>query len=218
VPVNRLTVRWADMFDVTLRAKADRAPDGVFVTTCGVVRNDKLIMGAGAARQMRESFPKALLLSTMHGLGHNELNEAAGLAIAKAGVGKAVGKLSIGGAQTYRYGSVAVAHTRLKGWKQSMVLGCFQTKYHYKYRADPDLIGFSCDRLNELILEWNLKRVYLNYPGIGLGGLPIAMVEKILLRRLFLSRVTLFRQKKPRRSMANPNPVYFKTEEYLNEA
>jgi hypothetical protein len=61
-------------------------------------------------------------------------------------------------------------------------IGLFQTKYHFKNNADIDLIQESSYHLNIWLSEnGNEDRVvYLNYPGIGNGRLPIGDVEPIV--------------------------------------
>lgn len=50
-------------------------------------------------------------------------------------------------------------------------LGAFQVKYHYKEKADLDLIKKSTAQLAEYANANPGKRIDLNFPGIGNGGL-----------------------------------------------
>ena len=65
------------------------------------------------------------------------------------------------------------------GWPDKK-LGLFQVKFMYSDQADCDLIDFSVTKL----LEWQNahpgKRVDLNFPGIGNGGLSIDVVKPIV--------------------------------------
>jgi len=47
----------------------------------------------------------------------------------------------------------------------------FPVKYHWKDKADLELIETSCKQLNKLILKRNWRRVLLPKPGCGNGGL-----------------------------------------------
>jgi hypothetical protein len=61
-------------------------------------------------------------------------------------------------------------------------VGIFQTKYHYKYPANLDLIKCSCKKLLSL-MEWldsEGNKVSMNFPGIGNGGLSFQSVLPIV--------------------------------------
>jgi hypothetical protein len=53
----------------------------------------------------------------------------------------------------------------------NQMIGAFQVKYNWKHKADRHLIMNSCCKLFYVIVNNNLQRVDLNFPGIGNGGL-----------------------------------------------
>jgi hypothetical protein len=57
-------------------------------------------------------------------------------------------------------------------------VGAFQTKYHFRDKADIELIAFSCMMLKRFAP--NFERIAMNYPGIGLGGLSEHLVQPII--------------------------------------
>ncbi len=59
-------------------------------------------------------------------------------------------------------------------------LGAFQTKYHYRGKAHPELISLGAKKLSEFMLANPNLRVAMNYPGIGLGGLSADLVKELL--------------------------------------
>lgn len=61
-------------------------------------------------------------------------------------------------------------------------LGAFQTKVEWKHNSIPELISFSTDRLIREVETFNLKRVHLNFPGIGQGALPEDIILPIIQR------------------------------------
>lgn len=50
-------------------------------------------------------------------------------------------------------------------------LAAFQTKRHWKDKADPDLIANAAGQLRRVAERFPDKSFHLNFPGIGLGGL-----------------------------------------------
>jgi len=130
----------------------DRA-DLFLFTSNGVVSQGKLVMGAGTAKQMRDRY---------------------------LGIDKAIGaKLTEGGytgtdSSGYIYGLLISNHFPV------FKVGAFQTKRHWKEKANLSLIHQSCDLLIKLIDEYSLTNVHLPYPGIGYGGLNKKDVESII--------------------------------------
>jgi len=61
-------------------------------------------------------------------------------------------------------------------------VGAFQTKTHYKYPADLDLIGLSTEMLCQFLEEEDYRdfKVNLPFPGIGKGGLKPETVLPII--------------------------------------
>lgn len=59
-------------------------------------------------------------------------------------------------------------------------IGAFQVKYHWNDRADEILIIESAGELFKTIAFNNFKRVDLNFPGIGAGGLPRSIIYPVM--------------------------------------
>lgn len=59
-------------------------------------------------------------------------------------------------------------------------LGLFQVKHHFKEKADPDLISLSSRMLHEYAASHPGKRIDLNFPGIGNGGLVVRQVKPLI--------------------------------------
>lgn len=60
------------------------------------------------------------------------------------------------------------------------VLGAFQVKYHFKDKADLDLIRYSTEMLMQWLDTHAALNVHLNFPGVGNGRLdPIDVLEII---------------------------------------
>ena len=62
------------------------------------------------------------------------------------------------------------------------ILGLFQVKYHYRDHARLEIIQYSVQRLRNLISineTWK-KRIVMNFPGIGWGGLQREAVLPLL--------------------------------------
>lgn len=122
---------------------AARLPDVILVTTNSTVRRDgRLVMGRGAALQAVQLYPGCDLA----------------------------------------FGSLVSNYKRVHGQEDYGVLvhpdrsrpalGIFQVKYFWGDLARLDLITLSAQRLRALAEnEWKHLRVYLNFPGIGNGGL-----------------------------------------------
>lgn len=58
--------------------------------------------------------------------------------------------------------------------------GIFQTKRHFNQPSDPALISKSARMLAEIAKDRPDETFYLNYPGIGLGGLSESSVRPLL--------------------------------------
>lgn len=118
-------------------------------TTNGAATN-RLIMGAGAARELLTRFPG--------------LDADAAMAIRNTGM--------LHG-DFWQYGFVVVEN-------HPHPIGLFQTKYDWSGKSDLKLIEYSCAKLCEWLCwnpGWNIR---MNYPGIGLGGLHERQVWPLL--------------------------------------
>jgi hypothetical protein len=61
------------------------------------------------------------------------------------------------------------------------ILGVFQVKRNFLDHADPSLIMYSVTKLNRLCQsEWKDKKIWLNFPGIGAGGLSREVVWPLI--------------------------------------
>ncbi len=123
------------------------------VTTNGVINaRGRLVMGAGAAKQALDR--------------HFALDDKAGTMIL------ANHKGLFGSA--YLYGFLPVVYNK----KNQTGVGIFQTKWHWEDAADTMLIRLSSEALAQFAAlhpNWTIR---MNYPGIGLGGLPKSVVEE----------------------------------------
>ena len=74
-------------------------------------------------------------------------------------------------------------------------LGAFQSKIHWDQPSSLDLIHAACLELRcivETLAYWRDIQVYLNFPGIGLGGLPREVVKADTLDPLLPDSVTVW--------------------------
>ena len=96
--------------------------------------------------------------------------------VAKAFYNKQPGLAKEFGFKVKAYGN----HVHWTGveWKQWVV--SFPTKNHWKNPSSLKLIAQSAKELVELTNEKGWKKVYLPYPGIGLGGLNKEDVRKVI--------------------------------------
>jgi hypothetical protein len=121
-------------------------------TSNGVINGDRLVMGAGTARQVRDEFP---------------------------GIDQKIGRVILDRAypeiqpNVYSYG--LLINDR---WPKSKG-GAFQTKYHWRDNSDLDLIFESMLLLKEWCEKYPDARVDLPMPGVGCGKLSIAEVKEI---------------------------------------
>ncbi len=66
-------------------------------------------------------------------------------------------------------------------WSKHSYMGAFQVKQHYQDKAQLALIGFSCIKLMEYLKHnTGIRRVNLNFPGIGYGRLDRSQVLPII--------------------------------------
>jgi hypothetical protein len=129
----------------------------LFTGNC-IVRNDgALVMGRGLAKQVKQKFSYIPYILGGFIEQHREHN------------------------QTSYYGIMTCYHKFT--YKEDDIrreLGVFQVKTVYNKPAKLSLIGFSVITLINNIEECDYKKVYLNYPGIGNGGLTEEQVFPII--------------------------------------
>ena len=134
-------------------------------TANGVISaHDKLIMGKGFAKQVRDQFPGI-----------------------DAALGRKIKMLGISGIQMFGLISVPAQNNYHSGTFQ---IGAFQTKGDWRDRSTYDLVRFSTERLNKYATENPEVRISLNYPAIGLGGLHKDLVYEYV--RILPDSVTLW--------------------------
>lgn len=133
--------------------------------TNGVITPRGLVMGAGAAKALAEAEPRLPRL-----FAETIRREGA----YQGGV--------------YLYGFVAVE----VGGRS---YGAFQTKAHFRDRADLRLIRLAASRLRQFLEERSGLEVHMAFPGIGLGGLKPGEVLEALEEALgeVGNRVVLYR-------------------------
>jgi len=117
--------------------------DLILVTTNSYITQDHLlVMGRGAAKEAATRYPTLPRL-----LGDVILRRFSHLG--------GYGVIVIGG---------------MPGGTEA--IGAFQVKRHYREKADPQLIGRSAEGLVLHLAKYTYyKRVAMNFPGIGYGGL-----------------------------------------------
>ena len=126
-------------------------PDVHLFTANGVVkRNGELVMGAGAAKAAKQPVP-----GTPAVLGRRVREEGRYLEDQGA----------------YAYGLLI---------ETGMGLGTFQTKYHYRGRADLDLIALAAQKLALFATRHPDLRIAVNFPGVGLGRLSRGRILGVL--------------------------------------
>lgn len=133
--------------------------------TNGVVGARGLVMGAGAAKALAEAEPRLPRLFAE--------------AVRREGTLR-------GG--VYLYGFVAVE-------VDGRSYGAFQTKAHFRDRADLALVRLAASRLRRFLEERPGLEVHMAFPGIGLGGLKPGEVLEALEEALgeVGNRVVLYR-------------------------
>lgn len=127
-------------------------PDIRLFTANGVLKkNGELVMGAGAAKAAKQLDPRApAVLGRMLREGDFQYDEDR---------------------QAYVFGLLIAPE---------LGLGAFQTKYHYRDKADPNLIALGAKKLGEFARANPDLRIAVNFPGVGLGRLPRKQVEALL--------------------------------------
>ena len=65
-------------------------------------------------------------------------------------------------------------------YQNGTFIGYFQVKYRWYDNANLDLIKFSCKELCHCAMEIPEKKIAINFPGIGNGGLDRRDVQPIL--------------------------------------
>lgn len=119
-------------------------------TSNGTLNGDRLVMGAGTARQVRDRFPS--------------IDRKIGI--------KIISNFSPE-CGTYEYGLLVSDR-----WPDAKI-AAFQTKYHWKDKSDIDLIRLGINQLQEWCRLYPEARVDLPMPGIGLGGLDTSVVKDL---------------------------------------
>ena len=141
----------ADMFE--------KPADLYIVTTNGVVLNDRLVMGAGSAQAAAWKYPGI---------------EATAAAVIRR---HAIRSMPVsGGAEHFTYGFVPIFPPA----PGEAGLGIFQTKLDWRNAAKTDLIRLSADLLGEWLKDHPGLTVRAAFPGVGRGGLTVAMVEPFI--------------------------------------
>ena len=126
-------------------------PDVRLFTANGTIkRNGELVMGAGAAKAAKQLVPEAPAV-----LGRRVREEGRYLEDQGA----------------YVYGLMI---------ETGMGLGAFQTKYHYRGRADLNLIALAAQKLALFASRHPDLRIAVNFPGVGLGRLRRESVMGVL--------------------------------------
>jgi len=137
----------------------------VAAPTNGVVGARGLVMGAGAAKALAEAEPRLPRLFA-----------------------EAVRRKGVYRSGAYLYGFVAVE-------VDGRSYGAFQTKAHFRDRADLALVRLAASRLREFLEARPGLEVHMAFPGIGLGGLRPEEVLEVLEETLGPAgaRVVLYR-------------------------
>ena len=137
----------------------DFTDDAIFVTTNATIRKDgELVMGRGAAKEMKEQFsifPKV--------------------------IGDQISRNNGSGGKYGLYTIHPFVFNDDGSRKYGKILGAFQVKYNWWEKADLDLIEYSTDALLKSF-ETQLKnlKVSMNFPGIGNGKLAYDEVYPII--------------------------------------
>lgn len=124
--------------------RAEHDPGNVYLFTGNstVKRNGGLVMGRGAAKEVRDLYP---------------------------GIDKEFGRQITSGGT---YGLII-------GTSMRPNIGVFQVKYRFDTRAELRLIKNSVDFLDQYAREFD-RAIYMNYPGVGNGGLLQTDVAPLL--------------------------------------
>jgi GTP-sensing pleiotropic transcriptional regulator CodY len=127
--------------------------DLILVTTNSTVDGWRLVMGRGAALEAASRYPSLPYDLAQRIHNWREIKSL------------------------FTYGVVIVPP-----YANGVRLGAFQVKYDWKSPAEIGLIDFSTSMLVAVARALPDWRIALNYPGIGLGGLPEKVVEPIIAR------------------------------------
>lgn len=134
--------------------------EGILIVTTNatIKKNGALVMGRGAARQMRDTYYDC-----------------------DKDFGKKIEYIKCSwNTSNKKYGLIIYNHFDYDDERTFRTLGIFQVKYHYKDMADLNLIEFSTKKLEEYVV-YNPHLIFnLNYPGIGNGGRTIEEIEPII--------------------------------------
>lgn len=134
--------RFGDMFEEGLEGNPKKVKPYIciFATTNSYINvKGELVMGRGAALQMKTLFPFSPIYFA------NSIQET-------------TDRYS----NYYRYGIIIEYKNRI---------GIFQVKYHFKSTARLDLISNSSFKLGHYAKKSPKYQFWLNFPGIGYGGL-----------------------------------------------
>jgi hypothetical protein len=137
------------------------------VTTNSVIRGDALVMGAGAARNMKDRYELApwwAVEAIAQVLG---IDSFEGHPLSKESIAK------LRGCPIYGY-------LRIRTIGHDTHLGIFQTKREYAHKSHADLIIRSCDDLRKDAEAHPHIEFRVNFPGIGYGGLAREEVLPLL--------------------------------------
>lgn len=141
-------------------------PSGlVLAPSCGVLARDgSLVMGAGAARDLATRLP---------GIARD--------------LGCAIRASSTRRLDHWVYG---LAVTR----SGPHLAGAFQSKGHWAHPSSLELIALAASRLRNYLEQHPDLLAHLAFPGVGLGGLPVQQVSRILDQELqpVIHRVVLY--------------------------
>ena len=144
--------------------------DLLLVTGNGAIRMDgAVVMGRGAAAYAKERFPGV-------DLEFGRLIREQGEFMPQL--------------RCFVFGFVLAAPTQ---YHPVTRLGLFQVKYLWSEKADPDLIMDSIVALRSFLSFNFFRRVVMNYPGIGNGGLSIKDVAPLV--DILPENVLLYRRK-----------------------
>jgi|SRR6185295_10226664 len=130
----------------------------IVVTTNGVIRDGKLVMGAGAAKDLSERY--------------SDIPEKAGYIIQT--LYRDIVYQKDPKRSAYLYGYVSLTQKRRR------LIGLLQTKLHWKDKASLTVIGFGLTKLRTFVAAFDIQSVAMNFPGIGLGGLDKFAVYPML--------------------------------------
>jgi len=152
-----LTVNGADMFDA---AEREGGPHYLCITTNGVVEHDKLTMGRGAAADAKRLFPWIPVRAgqVIKGLFPNQTTVE-----------------TVTRSRVVRYELVEFSDDDAE--HPDRFFAMVQTKLDWRDPSPPELVQASLARLGKKAEGCPHIKFHLNYPAIGLGGLPLEMVQ-----------------------------------------